>query len=103
MNDQTFDGLARRAGVIRNRRASLKMLGAAALAAAIESPRRTVAGKAGKRAKKKCRKQVKQCRAFFTEFCGGSPGCEGPLLPCCGRLGRCKAAAFLECMLPVFA
>jgi hypothetical protein len=100
VNGQSFDSLARGAASARDRRTSLKLLGAAALATAAAAPMAAEAGKAGKKARKKCKKQGKQCREFIIADCQNFPDvqdCIDRTLPCCDPFARCNAAAGFEC------
>ena len=112
MSTTTFDAIVRQAAVGISRRASLRILGGAPLAAALMGSSVVGAkksGKRGKRAKKKpqpktqqqCLAQVGQCRAYFTGACGSSPdpgACEARNGPCCEFLGSCDAAGFFSCL-----
>ena len=92
MTSDSFDGLTRRA--------SIAAFGLAGLAAI--SPL-TVQGKqsAGKKAKKKCKKQVGKCEDAFIAFCEGNASClnevEAILIPCCQSLGGCNVGEFIAC------
>jgi hypothetical protein len=97
MNGSPFDVLARHAGAVRDRRATLQALGAAALGAATAPRAATAKPKAGKKARKKCKKQVGQCRAVFAECCGDEQECLDAAFACCQNLGTCHAGAFIEC------
>ena len=67
MNDSTFDSITRHAAVTVSRRMSLLALGGAGLTA-VAAPTMAAGGKAGKKARKLCRRQREQCRAFFVEL-----------------------------------
>jgi hypothetical protein len=99
MDRNTVDVLGPHAGATRDRRASPKVLGAWALAA-VTAPRSAGAKqKFGKsKAKRKCPKQIGQCRAFFIERCGGERECLAAALRCCQSLAGCHAGAFVECV-----
>lgn len=110
MNEATFDALARQAGSIHDRRTSLKVLGAAAFVAAAAAPLTAEAGKSGKKAKKKCKKQVGPCNTFSNEVCElfFDPGsefdfCVAEASACCAPLKKCAATSFFDCALVVLA
>jgi hypothetical protein len=91
MDDGSFDALTRRA--------SLKALGTTAVVAALAAPRSAQAKpKPGKKAKKRCQKQVGACRVALVDVCDGSDYCEQVLLPCCPKLKTCNAPAFIQCV-----
>ena len=100
MNDNTFDSITRHAAVTVSRRMSLLALGGAGLTAAA-APTMAAGGKAGKKARKLCRRQREQCRAFFVERCQGSQNCLEALLPCCELFAKCSVAAGIECVSPI--
>jgi hypothetical protein len=68
-------------------------------------PMLRVAGKAGKRARKRCRAQVEPCQTFILGSCNNA---DDPLesrrlaLPCCESLAACDAESMLECLLAGF-
>jgi hypothetical protein len=97
MSDNTFDAITRQAAASVSRRASMKTLGGAALAATLAAPSLAKAGKAGEKARKRCKRQAQQCRNFYDEFCQDNPACEEDFFPCCEFLGRCNARGYLEC------
>ncbi|MGH2618917.1 MAG: hypothetical protein ACRDJC_27125, partial [Thermomicrobiales bacterium] len=102
MSDSAGDAFARYAASALTRRVSLGSLGTAALVAVTRPAR--AAGKAGKKANKKCRRQGAECRDTFLENCAASPdpdGCREAVDRCCELLGKCRAGAFLECLLPL--
>lgn len=85
-----------------SRRASVFGLGGAALAS-VALPMATRAGKAGKKAKKKCRRQIGKCQGSVTSFCAGPltidrETCEAAFLPCCPSFKGCKAGAAYDCI-----
>jgi hypothetical protein len=109
MSTNAFDAIVRQAAVGVSRRASLRILGGAPLAAALMGSSIVRAERSGKRGKKKAKKkarqpclaQVGQCRAYFTGACGSSPdpgACEARNGPCCEFLGSCDAAGFFSCL-----
>jgi hypothetical protein len=118
MSTHAFDAFVRQAATGVSRRASLRILGGAPLAAALMGPsivgakksgKKGKQGKKGKKGKKKaqqkaqqqCRAQVEQCRAYLTGACGSSPDpgdCEARNSPCCEHLGSCDAAGFFSCL-----
>src|SRR5262245_56470646 len=74
LSDHAIDAITRRAADAVSRRNSLLALGGAALAAAtMAEPLK--AKKTKTRIKKKCRRQVTQCRNYFAGFCLGDPEC----------------------------
>jgi hypothetical protein len=78
------------------RRATLAAIGAVALATVQRSPEARAA-KAGKKAKKVCKKQRGPCEAFVESACGTSHACLSARLPCCGDLAKCKFLTFANC------
>jgi hypothetical protein len=113
MHANTLDAMARTAGSVRDRRASLKALGLAALGATAV-PSLAQAGKAGKKAKKKCQRQRGQCQTFVeTSLCvepargaGVDVSGEGAVVvscveffrPCCDFFAQCQAGQGLSCL-----
>jgi hypothetical protein len=104
---QTTDGTVHAVATISRRR-SLVTLGGAALAARLFTARPVEAGKAGKAAKKRvkktCKRQHRQCSAFFADLCQESechPAGLEAALTCCAKLRTCAAADFLACMAQV--
>jgi hypothetical protein len=96
-----------------SRRATLLILGALPLGAALMGPLTVGARSSDKRARKKARRkarqiaeqrclaQVEQCRAYFTDACE-SPDpseCLEWIGPCCEYLGSCDAISFISCLL----
>lgn len=108
MTSETFDALTRETGIHEDRRTSLKTLGAAALFAAVAGPLSAQAKQSpGKKAKKKCKKQVGQCVSAFTAICEAldeedQDVCfaqvQQTLAPCCQSLGNCGAGEFVTCV-----
>lgn len=97
MNARRFDDAARTAAMPRRR--SLLFLGGAGAAAALAGPHADAASDA----KKRCKKQKKQCRQGVQAFCGQLEGkevesCLNAVLPCCQT---CKVKAGVECALSV--
>ena len=92
-----FEALAVRAADAVTRRTSLLALGGAVLAGAAAPA--VSGGKAGEKAKKKCRRQGKQCRAFATAECGNDQECLDAFLPCCAFFARCQAGRGLPCLV----
>jgi hypothetical protein len=78
------------------RRAALAGLGAFALAT-VQRSSGARAAKAGKKARKRCRRQRGPCEAFIESGCGTSQACLSARLPCCGDLAKCKFLAFATC------
>ena len=81
-----------------SRRGSLRVLGGTALAGALAAPVAVSAGKAGKKAKKRCQTQRLQCRNHYEQYCEGQASCEEATFQCCEHLARCDAGAFLACL-----
>lgn len=106
MTDHAFDAIARHAAAAVSRRSSLLALGGAALAASAVGPSVARAGKAGKKAKKKCKRQRGPCLDTVELVCAEltDPGaereqCIETFTECCGFLAKCQAANFFECVL----
>jgi hypothetical protein len=98
MFDHADDALARVVRFPTERRVSFKALGIAGLSAALLAPR-TIEAKqsAGKKARKKCKRQVGQCRAAVEAFCERSTFCFDAFSPCCEHLSTCNVTAYLTC------
>jgi hypothetical protein len=86
-----------------SRRASL--LGVAGSAVASMVPHAASrAGKAGKKARKTCKRQIGQCQGSISDFCANpqltipQEECEAGLLPCCPSFRNCKAGAAYDCI-----
>ena len=98
MNARRFDDAARSAAAMPRRR-SLLLLGSAGAAAVLAG--RQPAGAASD-ARKRCKKQKKQCRKGVQAFCAQEPGseqsCLNAALPCCQS---CKVKAGVVCALGV--
>ncbi|MGH2615129.1 MAG: hypothetical protein ACRDJC_07815 [Thermomicrobiales bacterium] len=93
MKTSTFD--------IMTRRGSLLTLGGAALTA-MATPEVASAGKSGKNAKKRCKKQRGQCFTAVAEFCESTANpssCEGFYRPCCEHFARCSVGTGIVCIL----
>jgi hypothetical protein len=100
MNARTFEAMARHAASL-SRRGSLRVLGGAALTGAIAAPTAAVAGKAGNKAQKRCKRQLGQCLASVEAFCEPQqlPAvCEAFLNPCCEHFSRCEAGQGIACL-----
>lgn len=98
MNARRFDDAVRAAAMPRRR--SLLVLGGAGAAAALAA--RSHADAASD-AKKRCKKQKKQCRKGVQSFCGQLEGkeeeeCLNAVLPCCRS---CKVKNGVLCTLNV--
>jgi hypothetical protein len=101
MHETAFDTLARQAGTVRNRRASLKALGAIAVVGALSAPRAAEAGKSSKKAAlKKCKKQVSACKSEWEKACEGDETCLS-LATCCSFLKTCDAAGQIKCITDI--
>jgi hypothetical protein len=101
MRESTLAVLSHRASAAVSRRASLLSLGGAALASLAAPATTAHAGTAGKKAKRKCKRQVGQCRAAWEDLCMGNPNCESDFFACCQPLARCDVAAYLTCVAAV--
>jgi hypothetical protein len=117
MNGTAFDTITLRAAAAISRRSSLLTLGGAALGVTLAAPLVAEAGKAGKKARKKCKKQVGKCKTVVAEFCstieadtrsrqviasGGEAECLAVLNPCCEFLRNCSADDSTECIIEAF-
>lgn len=94
------DALQRPAAAV-SRRGSLRVLGGAALTSAFAAPTVAVAGKAGKKARKRCKRQRGQCLASIEKFCqpkADPNACESLFTPCCEHFAACSAAKGIECL-----
>jgi hypothetical protein len=110
MSTSAFHAIARQIAAEVSRRASLRILGGAPLAAALMEPsavdakttvKKKVKKKAKKKAQQRCLAQDGQCHALFAEACASSPDpidCEAKNGLCCEFLGSCDAASFLSCV-----
>lgn len=97
----TCDGLLRRAARGIDRRRSLRVLGAGTLGLAAARGGSANASKAGKKAKKKCKKQGNSCRAFAQDLCAEfqqGQDCVDLFTPCCASIQKCNAPAFFACV-----
>jgi hypothetical protein len=105
MHNESVNALAHRTAPSLTRRTSLVAIGGAALASALARPAPAHAGKAGKKAKKMCRRQIGQCETSVTAFCATASelleidreACEASVLPCCGSFKGCQAGSFFRC------
>lgn len=88
---------ARRAGGALTRRATLLALGGAALVAAPAAAKGGDGAKAGKKARKACKRQGEQCRRLVISICNGDPECIDGQLRCCAFFATCKAAPGFAC------
>lgn len=110
MIDHRFDALARHSAAVLNRRASLQVLGTAALIAAVTRPAMTQAKKkTGKKIKRKvkrkaqqrCLPQVEQCQTRINAACAeldDPEQCVALMTPCCEFFGSCNATGFFNCL-----
>lgn len=90
---------ARHAGAT-SRRGALGILGAAVITRSLAAP--AYAGKGGKKAKKRCRKQPAQCAAAVEAHCAQSNDlaiCEQVYLTCCARFTGCQVQEGIFCIL----
>jgi hypothetical protein len=114
VNENDFDGMARRAAGQISRRGSLMTLGAAALTG-LASPLAAWAkkSKSGKKAKRQCQQQLtdcntqasqcadqeQQCTTFLEINCPSNlPGCLAQAA-CCASLRNCDISGFLTCLV----
>ncbi|MGH2618556.1 MAG: hypothetical protein ACRDJC_25275 [Thermomicrobiales bacterium] len=100
MRATAIDAITRRAAAGISRRDSFATLGGAGLAAALGAPLVAAAKKSGKRKADKCKKQVGQCRGFFTDVCGAEANCP-EVFACCDVLANCNAGEFIECLVAI--
>jgi hypothetical protein len=91
-----------------SRRMSLFGLGGLALAAVAGSAP-AQAGKASKKVKKTCRRQIGACESTVQAFCNGPTveegereACHAAFPPCCALFDGCDAAAAYACLMNVF-
>jgi hypothetical protein len=106
MDHVAFDALTRDAVGGVSRRRSLRMLGAAGVAATFAVPFAANAKKKGKKKHKsqkrcpppvdRCAPQVGPCTEVFTIACGGNPDCQD-LIACCAVLATCDFSGFINC------
>jgi hypothetical protein len=107
MRERSFDTLAVHTDQSLSRRASLLGLGAAALAAALAKPTPAQAGKASKKAKKACRRQVGTCEDATRAVCNQFPDpgqqgeCIAAFVPCCQPFGSCQSREALQCVFNI--
>ena len=92
-----FAAVRRSATAALSRRASLIALGGAAFVS-VARPRTTRAGKAGKKARRKCKRQAAQCRAAFVDICDTNQDCTDLTNVCCAYFSRCHAGAAVRCL-----
>ncbi len=102
MSTRAFAAVTRHTVAV-SRRSSLVALGLASVGA---TPLLAGAkGKAGKKARKKCRKQVEPCKAAFDPVCEGTMGeeeCRQFASECCESLKTCNADAAMTCVVTRF-
>jgi hypothetical protein len=89
MNARTFDALTRRASFVT--------LGGAGMVPPAKSVSADAKQSTGKKAKKKCKKQVGQCNAIFATACAGDLECLAQAQVCCAFLGACNVTSFIAC------
>jgi hypothetical protein len=101
MSETAFNPITQRATASISRRNSLIAFGGTAFLASAFSPGSVHAGKAGKKAKKRCKKQRAQCVASIERFCEGEPAeqCVEPRVPCCDFFAKCAVSAGLQCLV----
>jgi hypothetical protein len=103
MSDNAVEVFTRATASAFDRRVSVTALGGMILLAAAR-PLTAAAGKAARKAKKKCKKQVGQCRAFIAERCeliSSTPEDEAECValndPCCEVFARCHGVSAVQC------
>jgi hypothetical protein len=103
MDSGMIDTFARDVATAQNRRASLKALGAAGLAALTAPPAMAKKKKnCTKKVTGKCNQQIDACQATVEDFCGIDPDCAEALFHCCDLFADCDAGAALTCILDAF-
>lgn len=107
MSTDAMAAVTRGAAEAVSRRNSLLTLGGAALASGLARPVDAEAKKsAAKKARKRCKRQVSQCTAFFNELCEELE-CPAEQLEiihrCCVSFQSCNVGGFLECYVSNFA
>ncbi|MEZ4565110.1 MAG: hypothetical protein R2853_20480 [Thermomicrobiales bacterium] len=81
------------------RRTTLMTAIAAGLSGVLASSHTTVASQsAGKKAKKRCRKQEGQCVLALSTICEGDPDCQALIQQCCTFTAHCDITEFFTCM-----
>ena len=100
-----IDALARHLSA-QDRRTSLKTLAlglAVATAAPLAAGAKGGKNKAGKQARRKCKRQQAPCLAELEPLCApGNTNCLDRTAECCAALGRCDAATAINCIVGVF-
>jgi hypothetical protein len=99
VKDRNFDVLSRRAAEAVSRRGSFRVLGGAALASVLARPGGTRAGKATKKARKKCKQQKVGCEEYVVAAYSNCETCRNALFPCCALLGQCQGREATKCLL----
>ena len=101
MKAPVSDAAALRPADTASRRGSFGLLSGAmlaVLAAPLSAQARNGNGNgAGKKANKRCKRQVDGCRTAVLALCGGSPTCVAGAA-CCSSLGTCNADGFFACV-----
>jgi hypothetical protein len=102
MNDAVTAAIARHDEQAQDRRASLKVLGLAALLTGALP--RVAAAKGGKQPKDRCKTQVGPCKKRLGLLCGGmgADQCLANVATCCGFLRDCDAAEAVDCIIDRF-
>jgi hypothetical protein len=108
MNHRRVLEIARRDLSSISRRMSLIGLVGLALAA-VTRPAPARAGKASRKVKKTCRRQIGACESTVQAFCDGPTveedereACLTLFPPCCALFDGCDAAAAYACLMDVF-
>jgi hypothetical protein len=107
MNGTIGEALARGVCTLQDRRGWLKSAGAMALLGLADTSQAAGAkkngGNGGKQSgnpdKKRCKRQVEQCRTVITSLCAGIPDCIDALI-CCDEFEKCQADDALSCIFP---
>jgi hypothetical protein len=97
MSKIVFTDVARLATNTVSRRASLTALAAASVLMG-SRPIATQGAKAGKKTRRKCKRQDTQCRAFYVDVCDTNQSCTDATNTCCAYFGRCAAGEAIRCL-----
>lgn len=97
MSEESIYEITCRAAAAVTRRHSFLLMGG--VAAAVATPLTAEAGEAGKKVRKRCKRQRGECRASVEEFCEGNSTCLDHLLPCREPLAICNARESTECLI----
>jgi hypothetical protein len=101
MHDHPIDTLATGPGW-RSRRVALGALVGVAIASALGRTSPVRAGKAGRKARKRCKRQSGQCETSVSKLCASGVfeqgECETTLLPCCPSFKGCRIESAILCL-----